>query len=104
MNDATQHHIIQNSHHPESWDLEYDSSIFNYNNRDEVGENIVDATRMPTRYLYEMMADHIAMSEEKNGFLRGWEDKHINQRWKFNKKQVQLIYMIISWYERIKDD
>lgn len=99
-NIATAHHITTNRHHPEYWDKEFDpDSNLNHRNRDEVPENIVDATKMPIKYLVEMMADHMAMSEEKRTSLREWEDKNIGKRWKFSKKQRDLIYELVDFYD-----
>lgn len=99
INKATLHHIISNKHHPEYWDSNFDPTMFNPRNRDEPGKNMVDATKMPLPYILEMMADHMAMAEEKETNLRDWENKNINIRWYFTPEQINLIESTVIWYE-----
>ena len=100
-NEATLHHITTNNHHPEYWDKKFDSSMFNKENRDEIPEKMVDATRMPVSALEEMLADWFAMSEKKGTDPKKWAKKNINKRWKFTDKQKKFIYSLIEnvWEE-----
>ena len=96
MNTATIHHIKNNKHHPEYWDDNFDESKFNFENRDEIPEEMVDARAMPDRYIKEMVADWFAIAEERKTDPRKWAEKNINKRWKFLPTQKDLIYKIIE--------
>jgi hypothetical protein len=66
-NNAIIHHITTNKHHPEYWDENFrGEEMFNLKDRDDVPKKIVDATKMKTQYIAEMIADWCAVSEEKN--------------------------------------
>ncbi len=101
INEATLHHRKNNKHHPEFWDKNFDSSMFNSINRDEVGESMVDATEMPIRFILELLADWCAVSEEKKTNPFDWAKKNIGIRWKFDKYQVDIIYRVLNkfWKE-----
>jgi len=62
MDAATLHHVTHNPHHPEYWSP---NPFINTKNRDEAPEEIVDASSMPLSYVASMVADWLAMSEEK---------------------------------------
>jgi len=95
-NQATLHHITENKHHPEYW-CDRKENLLNKEDRDDIPDEIVDATKMPNKYIAEMCADWSAMSEElgKNT-PREWADKNIGKRWKFVPKQKELIYEILD--------
>ncbi len=96
MNKATEHHILNNPHHPEYWVKDYDPSMFNRENRDAVPDKMVDATKMPDVYIAEMCADWMAMSEEKDSKPQDWADMNVNVRWQFTDEQKDLIYDILN--------
>jgi hypothetical protein len=94
MNNATHHHVKHNAHHPESHSnqkIEIDVS-----NRKQLPKEIVDATKMPPLAIGEMVADWMAMAEEKHNDPIDWADKNVNIRWKFTDKQKNMIYSLIN--------
>ena len=95
MNQATQHHVKNNAHHPE-YHCDKEVDLINREDRDKPSKELVDATKMPPIDLAEMCADWMAMSEEKNSKPRDWADRNVNKRWKFTDEQSDLIYEIIS--------
>jgi len=94
---ATFHHITHNKHHPEYWSNAMISCL-NSENRDKPAK-IVDATGMPLTYIAAMMADWLAMSEEKNSSIDGWIKMNVGIRWEFSKEAVSLIHEIVSLVE-----
>jgi len=101
MNEATQHHVKNNRHHPE-FHSEESTSSYDRENRDKPSEAIIDSTSMPDIDIAEMCADWCAMSEEKGNTPQTWADKNVNIRWKFNDKQKELIYKILNSIWNIK--
>ena len=97
MAEATFHHVKNNMHHPEFWDgswtLDKDA---HKPDRDSPALEMVDATKMPLTHVAQMVADWLAMSEEKKTFTKDWADRNVNVRWRFNQEQVDLIYRIIE--------
>lgn len=91
MHDATFHHVTNNKHHPEYWDDAITQDSLNPKNRDEPSGRIVDATEMPLDYIAVMIADWLAMSEEKGTSVQDWMKKNVNIRWKFTPEQVDMI-------------
>uniref|UniRef100_A0A6M3K349 Putative capsid morphogenesis protein n=1 Tax=viral metagenome TaxID=1070528 RepID=A0A6M3K349_9ZZZZ len=91
MDKATFHHVKNNKHHPEYWDKSSTGDVINRNDRDKTPEKMVDATKMPLDYIASMVADWLAMSEEKKTDPFDWAKKMVNKRWKFTKAQVRLI-------------
>ena len=98
--EATFHHIKNNDHHPEFWDPEVTYKSLNYKNRDDIPEKIVNATKMPDICIYEMCADWLAVSGENENTALEWAGKTINNRWKFNSNQIDLIYKILNKFEK----
>jgi len=96
MQAATFHHVKINQHHPEAWDEKSTLESINNKDRDKPPEEIVDATNMPLSYVATMIADWLAMSEEKNTCPYEWTKNNIDKRWKFNKDQEKLIYDLID--------
>lgn len=90
---ATEHHIKNNSHHPEFHTNEV--IAIDRENRDK-SKTIIDASKMPDLDIAEMVADWCAMSEEKGSSPKDWADKTVNKRWKFSDKQKEMIYKIIE--------
>jgi len=90
-NEATLHHVRNNSHHPEYWlDNPADANI-DPNNRNK-SMKMVDATLMPDLYIVEMVADWQAMSEELGtNTARQWFNKCQDTRWHFSDHQVEFI-------------
>jgi len=96
MHMATWHHVKHNKHHPEYWDNNVSDQVINNTDRDAPSKEIVNATKMPPTYVATMVADWLAMSEEKGTNVRDWADKNINVRWRFTPTQQKLIYKIIK--------
>jgi hypothetical protein len=96
MNQATEHHVQNNAHHPESHIDADGHYLINREDRDKPPEKLIDATEMKDLDIAEMVADWCAMSEEKNTDPKDWADKNVNIRWKFNDKQKDLIYELIT--------
>jgi hypothetical protein len=94
--------VKTNAHHPESWDNDSTFESINNKDRDKPPKKMVDATSMPLTYVASMIADHLAMSEEKRTDPYLWEKQNVNKRWKFNKDQVELIYDLLDrvWIKR----
>lgn len=90
MNNATEHHIKTNRHHPEYFTEE--ENLINNNDRDDIPDKIIDATKMNDMDLAEMVADWCAVSKERKNTPQEWAKKNINKRWKFTKDQEKLIY------------
>ncbi len=95
MDEATTHHVINNSHHPEYWS-EQKENIINKKDRDEPPDKIIESEGMPDAHIAHMVADWMAMSTEKQVTPYPWAKKNINIRWKFNKEQVKFIYKILD--------
>ena len=95
MVEATEHHVLNNRHHPELH-CGRKTNLINEKNRDKPPEEIVDATKMEDLDLAEMCGDWLSMSEEKGGHPKDWADKNVNIRWKFTDKQKDLIYELIE--------
>jgi len=93
MNEATEHHVKSNSHHPEQWSNQ--SQTISRENRNAPCK-LIDATKMPDESIAEMCADWCAMSEERNNTPRQWADKNVNIRWKFTDEQKELIYELLD--------
>jgi hypothetical protein len=94
MQEATFHHIKHHRHHPEYWDDNVEISCLNTQDRDKPSENMVDATSMPLTYIGSLMADWLAMSEEKNTDVNDWIKNNVNVRWSFTPEQVELMKRI----------
>jgi hypothetical protein len=94
IDEATWHHITNNLHHPEYWDSDADPAMLNSKDRDKPSGVMVDATSMPLTYIASMMADWLAMSEEKKTDVNDWIKKNVNIRWRFTPEQVALIEKI----------
>jgi len=94
VDEATWHHITNHKHHPEFWDSKAKPDTLSTRDRDEPSGKMIDATQMPLPYVASMMADWLAMSEEKNTQVKDWIKKNVNIRWKFTPEQVALINKI----------
>ncbi len=95
MNNASEHHIKNNKHHPEYWSNQ-NTNLINKINRDKPPDEIINVTRMPLDYIACMCADWMAMSEELENSPIDWADKNVNIRWKFTKEQSDFIYKILN--------
>ncbi len=104
MKAATFHHVKTNLHHAEAWDKDATEESINPKDRDKVPDKMVDATSMPLTYVAVMVADWLAMSEEKKNCPYEWTEKNINKRWKFTDEQVKLIYDLLDklWSQKIE--
>ena len=92
---ATEHHILNNAHHPEFHQSETES-LLNPRDRDAPPEKMIDATGMSSLDLAEMVADWCAMSEERGNAPKEWAKKNVNVRWKFKADQEKLIYEMMD--------
>lgn len=90
---TTLHHVVNNSHHPESWSP---NPAINAQNRDAPPAEIVDATRMPEIAIAEMCADWAAMGEELGNSPLDWAESQIGKRWRFTVEQEALIYTLLE--------
>jgi hypothetical protein len=95
MNKATEHHVKNNAHHPE-FHSKKEVDLINREDRDKPPEEMIDATEMTDLDLAEMCCDWVSMSEEKGNTPRGWADKNVNVRWKFDDEQEELIYELLD--------
>lgn len=94
-NMATLAHITSNQHHPEYWS-DQKENLLNIKDRDKPSGTIIDATKMPLTYIASMVADWMAMSKELENSPYIWAKNNINIRWKFNKEQIEFIYLILE--------
>ena len=94
--EATFHHVKTHKHHPEYWDDEATLESINPKNRDKPSGKQVNATLMPLTYVASMMADWLALSEEKSTDVRDWIKMNVNVRWRFSSDQVDLIHTIVE--------
>lgn len=101
---ATFHHVKNNEHHPDYWDDNSTVESINNKDRDKPPTKMVDATKMPLTYVAVMVADWLAMSDEKNTDPYKWAKENINKRWKFNEEQVKLIYDLFDklWIRKVE--
>jgi len=102
MNNATNHHIKNNGHHPEYFDSSFISVPLK--DRDSADVNYtVTAYKMTASYIAVMVADWMAMSEEKGTNPFDWADKNINIRWKFHSNQRNFIYELLDkcWNKQV---
>lgn len=98
MQQATEHHVKVNKHHPEYWTLQ--TETINFIDRDKP-KILVDATKMPSSYIACMVADWMAVAEERNTDPFQWANNNINIRWKFTKFQSDLIFKLLETHWRI---
>jgi hypothetical protein len=94
MDEATAHHIKNNSHHPEYWS-DVTTNLVNPDARDETSQTI-DATKMSELAIAEMIADWLAVSKERGNPVEFWANKNINKRWMFTPEQTELIYELLD--------
>lgn len=99
INAATLHHVLNNSHHPESSSSNKSTSVINLKDRDKPPSVIVDATGMKNIDILECVADWCGMSEELGNTPKSWVDSNLGKRWKFTDEQSDFIYEVIksSW-------
>jgi|GEM_PF-1015485 len=95
MNKATETHVKQNAHHPE-YHSSKEVDLINREDRDKPPKEMIDATSMKDIDIIEMVADWVAMSQEKGTNTIDWADKNVNVRWKFNDDQKDRIYELID--------
>ena len=95
--EATFHHIRYNRHHPEYWDKSVTIDCLNPMDRDKPGKPTVDGTLMPPSYIAAMVADWLAVSQEKGTSIHKWAEDNVNKRWKFTPKQVNLINALLNF-------
>lgn len=95
INAATQHHILNNRHHPEYHQMET-LDVVDEDDRDAPPDQIIDGTGMKDLDIAEMVADWCAMSEELGGDPKEWADDNVNVRWRFTDEQTNLIYDLIE--------
>lgn len=81
------HHIKSNRHHPEFHDMNFNQDVKN---------KIIDATSMDSTDIAEMVADWMALSNERNNLPIDWAKLNINTRWNFTEDQITQIYELIN--------
>ncbi len=96
---ATYHHCKSNRHHPEFHDDTTTIESISLVNRDKPSE-IVDGRKMSEIDIAEMLADWMAVSEERKTSPLEWANNNINQRWIFTKEQTHHIYLLINTFWR----
>ncbi|MFA5031213.1 MAG: DUF5662 family protein [Patescibacteria group bacterium] len=94
MNNATAHHIKNSKHHPEYWS-DVTTNLVNPDARDEASQTI-DATKMDTLSVAEMVADWFAVSKERHNPVEFWANKNVNKRWMFTPEQTAMIYELVE--------
>lgn len=100
INQATLHHVKNNSHHPEYHLEDKSEANINADDRDK-SDDVVDATRMPDLDIAEMIADWQAMSEELGtNTAREWFDSVRDVRWHFSAEQESLIDKLLKVFEK----
>lgn len=98
---ATLKHIMNQPHHPEYWDKDYDPNLkFDMYNRDGHGILPVDFTWMPYLYLVEMCLDFYSVSIEKGNTIVSWLNFAIPK--KFDCKDTDKI-SFLYWLGSILD-
>lgn len=98
VREATLHHILNNSHHPEYHNKE--QANISKEDRDK-SDRVIDASKMPPLDIAEMVADWQAMSEELGtNTAREWYDKQKDVRWKFSSEQDKLIDRLLKVFEK----
>lgn len=97
-NEATEHHVRNNMHHPEYWSNRKDALIPR-SDRDKFNPSEIPTImvpNMPAQAIIEMCADWCAMSEEKGNTPFEWADKTVGKRWEFGPEKDKLIYSILN--------
>lgn len=92
---ATEHHVLNNPHHPEYYGNRRDS-IINIEDRDAPPDEAVKIEGMPLIDLAEMLADWCSVSKERGNTPMEWADKNIGARWDFPDDQVDFIYNCLN--------
>jgi hypothetical protein len=108
MVEATKHHILNNSHHPEFWLVNAEDgleNILNTKDRDKPPSKPLHCENMPIFYIGEMVADWFAMSFEKQTNPRDWFNLNVGKRWIFSNEATQIIDKLIKnvWEVRFDD-
>lgn len=97
MNEATLQHIRFEKHHPEYWDPDkLRKNFLNFGDRDGIPDEPVDARTMPIPYIWEMVADWMAVAEERGTDVWDWYKKTVGVRWLFEDYQVEIIRLVIE--------
>jgi len=95
MTEATEHHILNNRHHPE-FHCGQTENLINTDDRDKPPEEMIDATKMEDLDIAEMCCDWCSVSDERGSSPKTWADNNVNVRWKFTDDQKDLIYNLID--------
>jgi hypothetical protein len=98
MRNATYLHVKSSSHHPEFHDPGASRESINDKDRDGIPKKIVTPIGMTDIDIADMVADWMAMADEKGTDPKEWADKNIGKRWKFNDNQIKLIYELLKLY------
>jgi hypothetical protein len=94
INQATMHHVLNNTHHPEHWNQA--NAGIDPSNRNK-GVKCISAAAMPPLAIAEMVADWQAMSEElRTNTAREWYNKQKGVRWNFSAEQDKLIDKLLK--------
>lgn len=91
IQNVVREHVKTNKHHCEYWG--------NGDHR-TVG---MDCSKMPLKYVYEMLADWAATAEERGGTIDSWYRSSVievgGKRWHFSKEIINTIEDIIPWLD-----
>lgn len=98
ITEITEIHVKNNKHHPEYWS-EQDTPAINPNDRDKPPEVKIECYKMPLSYVMCMVADWLAMGEERGNSAKDWADDNIDVRWLFTDNQKKMIYDVIDTWQ-----
>ncbi len=90
IKDAVFHHIKNNRHHPEYF---FDGTL-----KERSGQ-VIDAIKMPSISIAEMLCDWMAMSQEFDNSVTDFADSVVNKKYIFSPNQVNLIYELIGVFK-----
>lgn len=86
-------HVKSNPHHCEYWGRE---------DEDHMSKN-VDCSKMPDKYIYEMMADWASTAEERGTKIIDWYELCVNKerRWLFTEHQKDIMLECIEYLQTL---
>lgn len=92
IQDVVREHVKSNRHHCEFWG-NGDHTTFG-----------MDCSRMPIKYVYEMLADWAATAEERGGRVADWMNKCVmnvgGNRWTFSDEAVDIMEDVVPWLDQ----
>lgn len=95
IHNVVREHVKSNKHHCEYWGVGDHTT------------NNMDCTKMPLKYIYEMLADWAATAEERGGTVESWYKFAVvnvgGKRWKFSVNAVKAMEKCIPYLDSILD-